>query len=311
MFDTVVIAVDGREGGRDAIALAWQLAVPSAGLTLVHIFGSDWLLGRGMTEQMSLERAEARALLERERHGSGVTAELIVAGDRPVGAGLQQLATQRGADLLVIGACHRAPLGRVLLGDDTHAALNGTPCAVAVAPHGYARTGGQLNTIGVGYDGSQQSEQALAAAITLSKSHDAEVRARWVVSLEEVSDAHPIPADWQRSAAELVNDRARRMAALEGAHGEAVYGSPREELEHMSRGVDLLVLGSRGYGPFERLFHGSVSGHVLRHAACPVLVLPRRTGASPESRIAVDADGLVTAGELSGGRLQAGAGTRA
>jgi nucleotide-binding universal stress UspA family protein len=307
MFDTVVIAVDGREGGRDAIALARQLAAPSAGLTLVHIFGSDWLLGRGMTEQMPLERAEARALLERERDASGVSAELIVAGDRR----LQQLATQRGADLLVIGACQRAPLGRVLLGDDTHAALTRAPCAVAVAPHGYARTAGQLNTIGVGYDGSPQGEQALAAAIALGKSHDAEVRARWVVSLEEVSDAHPIPADWQRSAAELVNDRARRMAALECAHGEAVYGGPREELEHMSHRVDLLVLGSRDYGPFERLFHGSVSGHVLRHAACPVLVLPRRTGASPESRIAVDADGLVTAGEPSGGRLQASAGTRA
>ena len=39
--------------------------------------------------------------------------------------------------------------------------------------------------------------------------------------------------------------------------------------------MDLLIVGSRGYGPMYRLFHGSVSAYLLRHVACPLLVLPR------------------------------------
>jgi hypothetical protein len=35
------------------------------------------------------------------------------------------------------------------------------------------------------------------------------------------------------------------------------------------------VTGSRGYGPARRLLLGSVSGHVVREARCPVLVVPR------------------------------------
>jgi nucleotide-binding universal stress UspA family protein len=42
--------------------------------------------------------------------------------------------------------------------------------------------------------------------------------------------------------------------------------------------VDLIVIGSRGLGGFERLLLGSVSEGVLRHAPCPVLVVRRPHG---------------------------------
>jgi hypothetical protein len=47
MFSNVLVGVDGRQGGRDAIALARQLAPPQASMTLAHVYGSDWMLGRG------------------------------------------------------------------------------------------------------------------------------------------------------------------------------------------------------------------------------------------------------------------------
>jgi hypothetical protein len=47
--------------------------------------------------------------------------------------------------------------------------------------------------------------------------------------------------------------------------------------------VDLLIVGSRGYGPVGSVFHGSVSSYLERHAASALLVLPRDLDESPSS----------------------------
>jgi len=53
-------------------------------------------------------------------------------------------------------------------------------------------------------------------------------------------------------------------------------GEPVEKLlAQAAEGMDLLVLGSRGFGPVLRLLIGSVAGEVIRDAPCPVLVMPR------------------------------------
>jgi nucleotide-binding universal stress UspA family protein len=72
------------------------------------------------------------------------------------------------ADLLVVGSSRRGLLGRVLIGDDTRAALNGAPCAIAIAPAGYSREPTPMSEIGVGYNGSPESEHALELARLLA-----------------------------------------------------------------------------------------------------------------------------------------------
>lgn len=42
-----------------------------------------------------------------------------------------------------------------------------------------------------------------------------------------------------------------------------------------SHDLDILVIGSRGYGPLHAVLLGGVSGRVIRDAACPVIVVPR------------------------------------
>jgi nucleotide-binding universal stress UspA family protein len=65
------------------------------------------------------------------------------------------------------------------------------------------------------------------------------------------------------------------LRQIEGIEADAVYGGPREELSRLSNQVDLLIVGSRGYGPLGRLVHGSVSSYLFGHVSCPLLVLPR------------------------------------
>lgn len=52
--------------------------------------------------------------------------------------------------------------------------------------------------------------------------------------------------------------------------------SPAETLERVSADVDLIVLGARGLGAVKRLLLGNVSERLLRHAACPVLIVHTR-----------------------------------
>jgi nucleotide-binding universal stress UspA family protein len=46
--------------------------------------------------------------------------------------------------------------------------------------------------------------------------------------------------------------------------------------------VDLLVCGSRGYGPARRVLLGGVSSRLIRRARLPVAVVPRATTVSTE-----------------------------
>lgn len=55
-----------------------------------------------------------------------------------------------------------------------------------------------------------------------------------------------------------------------------VGGDPASAILELARAnVDLRLLGSRTYGPMRRALVGSVSSAVVRHAPCPVLVMPR------------------------------------
>ena len=72
-----------------------------------------------------------------------------------------------------------------------------------------------------------------------------------------------------------------RLESCEGltTEGDVVLGDPAGELILASEDLDLLVLGSRRWGPVRRLALGSTSEHVIRHAGCPVLVPPRHDDA--------------------------------
>jgi hypothetical protein len=52
-------------------------------------------------------------------------------------------------------------------------------------------------------------------------------------------------------------------------------GLVREELDKLAAEVDLLVSGSRSWGPIRRTVLGSISDRLIHHAPCPVLVVPR------------------------------------
>jgi len=262
MFDDVLVGVDGRPGGRDAIALASRLRSPDGRLTLAHVHGGQLAASHAISPGVVATDREAReTLLERELAAADLAtgAELIGIEALSPGRALHQQAEEQGADLIVVGSCGRGVLG----------------CAVAIARLGYAEHPTPFAKIGVGYDGSPESTMALETARTLAAPTRASVHVLEVLSLPSyayMGVIPPITGEGIEAMLQEANDRLRELPDVE-AH--AVCGLTGEELAQFGEDVDLLVVGSRGYGPLKRLVLGSTSAFLQRHARCSLLVLPR------------------------------------
>jgi nucleotide-binding universal stress UspA family protein len=276
---SVLVGVDGSPTGRDAIALGDVLHEPGGQLTLAHVV----LTTSPTYQNFHATRAwsESRKMLECEREAAGVAADLTGMASSSVGSGLHQLTKDCGADLLVVGSCSRGVVGRVLVGDDTRASLNGASCAVAIAPHGYADDPQDIRTIGVAYNDTPEAEAALAVARSLAAEHRATVRALTAVSVASgAAGWDPFGTGWGEIIDALQHAAKDRLRSLEGVDGRVAVGLPGDELTAFTDEVDMLVVGSRSYGPLRRLMFGSTSAHLARTARCPLLVLPRSAAAT-------------------------------
>jgi nucleotide-binding universal stress UspA family protein len=286
MFKNVIVGIDGEDGGRDALALATLLLGDGGRLTLAHVYPGESLVWRGANPAYQrVEQEDAEALLERTRAEEKPDAETRYIGASSVGKGLHVLAEDIGADLLVIGSSRDGLLHRVMVGDETRAALNGAPSAVAIAPAGYAGLPRVVRQIGVGYDGSPESEHALGVARELAAAYGAKLSAFEAVSVPTYV-AHGRTAVDSTPIKDMVEEARGRIAALGGVEPHAAYGRPAEELALYSASLDLLVVGSRDYGPLGRLVHGSTTHRLAHSAGCPLLILTRAVRRAEEGRAA-------------------------
>jgi nucleotide-binding universal stress UspA family protein len=229
--------------------------------------------------RLEQEQERSQTLLEEERTRAEVRADLLRVAASSPGSGLHKVAEEQGADLLVIGSCRHSALGRVMLGDDTRAALNGSPCAVAVAALGYAEHSGPIAKVGVGYNATPESESALATGRALAAAAGGSVHVLEVVSIPTYAFTSLVPPGGGDTIDLLLQEAEARVNRLSGVDGRVVYGLIGEELATFSAGVDILVVGSRGYGPVRRLVLGSTTDYLERHARCSLLALPRADGA--------------------------------
>ena len=207
------------------------------------------------------------------------TVEATVAG-RPAPA-LHDLAIEQGADLVIVGPTHTGRFGRVLPGATGERLLHDAPYAVAVVPHGYAAR--PVERIGVAYDGTPSADAAVAAAAGLARTFDAVLEVIGVAEPElgdtpGFVDGHALVA--------MAQDAERRVdATLEAVVRELPYGvrarpvrlngEPATVLARRSAQLDLLVTGTRGFGPLRAVLTFAVSGRVQRTAACPVIAVPQ------------------------------------
>ena len=272
VYANVTIGIDGAQGGRNAAALAAALADRDAVMTLVFVCLPNVRRGSAL----ELARVEDKMLwgfLEREVELCGGQARICRVTADSVGAGLEQAAADTGSDLIVVGASSRHGIARLWLGDDARSVLRETPSAVAVVPPSYEYQPNVLARIGVAYDGSPESDVALAHAGLLAQRRNSELILRHVVKAHSYPLGVPAVVPVVTPASEL-EAAGERLGEVDGRSVEHAYGVPREQLVEFSKWVDLLVCGSRHNGLLGRLAHGSTSHYLARHSEAPLLVTP-------------------------------------
>jgi nucleotide-binding universal stress UspA family protein len=200
--------------------------------------------------------------------------------------GLHELADYEKADLIVFGSAHDGS------GERPHVSImermvHGAPCAVAVAPDGYADgDSGELRRVGVGFSDSEEGRAAIRLALELAGMLGGELEIIAGVALDPALASYAfsspaLPEIEKRMYAETKANLERVTAELDGdvpIRRETISGDPAGVLIERSESLDLLLLGSRAYGPVRHALLGSVSGSVMRRAHCPVLVIPRGGG---------------------------------
>lgn len=155
-------------------------------------------------------------------------------------------------------------------------------------------------SIVVGIDGSEHSARAAAWAADVAAVeqrrlvlvHSVQVASGWL--LPPIVDVGALNEDFAAAAEALVEDtRQRLQGEHDGLEMVAVCtpDDPRDILVELSRDAHLVVVGARGRGTLRRLVLGSVSSGVVRHARCPVVILPANAAQVSGHGVAVGVGG--------------------
>ncbi len=188
--------------------------------------------------------------------------------------------------MIVVGSSPRGARRRISPGSTGERLLHGASVPVAVAPRGQRDRPADtpVRRIGVAFLDTPEAHEALRVAAELAQHTGASLTVYTVVAPRA-----EVFAPFSGRASEesfLAGVREQARAALDRALAtlpegveaadELLEGDVVDELAALDeRECDLLVCGSRGYGPVRRVLLGGVLRKLIRRAACPLVVVPR------------------------------------
>jgi nucleotide-binding universal stress UspA family protein len=216
------------------------------------------LAGGQLGEPLPPDAGEHERVLA-DLRSRGVDAEPLEVASTSAAKGLSFLAVETGASLLVVGA-----------GTTAARLLSGAACAVAVVR---SEPPERLGVVGAGFVDTAEGREALRGAHRLAARAGARLRVIAAVRLQPWM--RRTSADDLRSRAE-----AAAQAAVSGLLGAPVdvdvaVHDAAELLQAVTHELDVLVTGSRGYGPTPATLLGGVTRKLAEDAACPLIVCAR------------------------------------
>jgi len=246
--------------------------------------------GEGVLEKLRLD-------LDRR----DIDAEIRVFDDGTPAQGLEKAMRELEPELVVVGATRRSAAGSMLVGTTAERVLHASRSPVAVVPQGYEAPDEGVRLVGVAFAPTPEGRDALHAAAALARSRRVALRAITVLDPRHAGEQSPgLMARQHHDASPGEDEHAREQLDAKAAFQQAVTETasdldveldvlaqdPAAALVAAARQVDLLVMGSRAYGPKRAVVLGSVSRQVMEQATCPVLIIPRGTSEATATLLA-------------------------
>ena len=287
MFHTIIAGCDGFDRGREAAAFAAKLSeATGASLLLVAAFTEPPL---PFPEPFREQAAQVERAIRAVRDELAPNAQTATVAALSPGHALRHTARREHADLIVVGSRRHGGVDRLVGADHALQVLHSAPESVAVVPDG-TTVGPELGRIAVGLDESPEARAAVDLAVDLARATGARLWLHVVID-DRPTATYVQPFDWplrlekRTTGGQDLLDRTLADLRDVDADGGVTTGSPVQVLADAATSTDLLILGSRRWGPVKRLALGSTAEAVVRRGAGPVLVLPR-TSHQPQARVA-------------------------
>jgi nucleotide-binding universal stress UspA family protein len=295
MASRVVSGYDGSEASEDAVAFGLTWCRSTGDVPIVAtVFPEEHPLGAGRVdvEWATYVREQAEIIQDKARAAVGDAALYRNVASTSAAHGLADLAEDIEAVMLIVGTTQETGLARALLGSITERLLHGATAPVLVVPPGWRESApDRISSIGVAYVDTRDGREALRIAVQVALRIPAQVTLYSVIGQSSERYSYLIG----RTGEQAVLDKARdsfgkalefaaagvppelepRTVLLEGAVVDSLAALGPDD-------VDMLVCGSRGYGPVRRVLLGGVSSRLIRGARLPVAVVPRAATASAE-----------------------------
>src|SRR4051794_3676823 len=282
MERSVLSAFDPDAGDRAPVALGRVAADALAARLLGVVVRPGGSVADGFARQEhATERAGVLAGMRATLPRAGVEVRELAAPSPS--AGLHAVMATERPVLAVLGSSRAGAHGTVALGRTSERVVDGAPCAVAVAPKEHAPR--PLARIAVAVLPSPEGREALRAATRLAAAAGATLHAVMVLAgTPGVDEAREIAREIAPEAASPPDARdassilGPAIAAATGGSGPGTtrpLGAPGGALPRPAQHADVLLLGSRAYGPPDAVGIGGVARRILDGARCPVVIVPR------------------------------------
>lgn len=291
--DRLVVGYEGGVTGHDALSFADHWAHASGDpIFVVHVRAHEGLDFHRLQRERRAEadataRRRSERLLEQARTltTAAVQVELVDLEAASAARGLSELLEperEDGIPLMLLGSQEHRELRRTYPGSTAERLLQGAGASVAVVPWGYSEVPHrEFSRIGVGFIDTPDGHAALDWSVRAASHLSVELTVVTVVPDTRIR-GYADPSAFREGQREMFGEELR--AAVDEAsrllgrpvEGRLLDGPVVDVLSELSLDdLDLLVVGSRGYGPVRRVLLGGVSSRLLRHSRLPVVVAPR------------------------------------
>ncbi|NTZ11020.1 MULTISPECIES: universal stress protein [Burkholderia] len=280
------------QGGHEALNLAAVLARSTGGsLVVCTVVPAAWdypSVARVDIEYANFlaQHAEKALATARAIAPGDIEADFVARSAASAAEGLMNTANDVCADCIVLGSARSATAGTFIEGRVTSNVLHNAGVPVALAPRGYSAAPDRVvKRVTCALSGTRYSASLAERAGAVADVGGVGLRiATFIVRDNQMYptgvgyDAENMVANEFRSQAQALHDSIRSTwkgnVELTSALGDGpTWRTALESLDWCEE--ELIIVGSSHLGPLMRVFIGSNSGKIIRHAPVPRLVLPR------------------------------------